>query len=95
MKKKIAIKQRAHVVNIMAPTLLCECYDLKHVKCKKGKKVYVLLQISWVEVFVYEKIFQNKLNAKRCEIKVLYQTLFMLLTIVQRCTHIRGWITIV
>jgi hypothetical protein len=68
---------------------------LKHVKCRKGKKVCVLLQISWVEVFVYEKVFQNKLNTKRCEIKVLYHALFMLLTIVQRYTHISGWITIV
>jgi hypothetical protein len=68
---------------------------LKQVKCRKGKKVCVLLQISWVDGFVYEKIFQNKLNAKKCEIKVLYQALSMLLTIVQRYTHNSGWITIV
>jgi hypothetical protein len=68
---------------------------LKHVKCRKGEKVWVLLPISWVEVFVYEKVFQNNLNAKRCEIKVLYQALSMLSTIVQRYTHISGWITIV
>jgi len=36
---------------------------LNHVKCRKGEKVCVLLPISWVEVFVYEKVFQNKLNA--------------------------------
>jgi hypothetical protein len=38
---------------------------LKHVKCRKGEKVWVLLPISWVEVFVYEKVFQNNLNAKK------------------------------
>jgi hypothetical protein len=51
--------------------------------------------LGWVEVFVYEKVFQNKLNAERCEIKVLYRVLSILLTIVQRYTHISGWITIV
>jgi hypothetical protein len=61
---------------------------LKHVKCGKGEKVCVLSTISWVEVFVYEKVFQNKLNVDRCEIKVMDQTHCILLTIVQRLyTH--------
>jgi len=32
---------------------------LKHMKCGKGEKVWVLLPISWVEVLVYLKVFQK------------------------------------
>jgi hypothetical protein len=38
MKKKMAIKQRAHVVNTMAPTLLCECYDIETCEMQERKK---------------------------------------------------------
>jgi hypothetical protein len=67
MKKKMGIKQPTHVFNTMAPTLLWECYDIETCECGKGEKVCVLSTISWVEVFVYEKVFQNKLNVERCE----------------------------
>jgi len=55
-----------------------------YVKRGKGERVCVLLPISWAKDFVYKKVFQNKLNVKKCEIKVLYWALCILLTIVQR-----------
>jgi hypothetical protein len=48
-----------------------------------GLRVCVLLPISRAKDFVYEKVFQNKLNVKKCEIKVLYWALCILLTIFQ------------
>ncbi len=67
MKKKMGIKQPTRVLNTMVPTLYGNDMTLKHVKCGKGEKVCVLLTNSWVEVFVYEKVFPNKLNVERCD----------------------------
>jgi hypothetical protein len=69
------IKQHAHVIITMAPTPSWECYDIETCEMWERIKGLCIVANFLVEVFVYEKIFQNKLNAKRCEIKVLYETL--------------------
>ncbi len=74
-------------VNTMAPlTPLWECYDIETCEMwEKEEMVCVLLPISWVEVFLFmRKVFQTKLNAERCDIKILYWAPCILLTIVQR-----------
>ncbi len=87
--KKMGFKQNAHVCQHNGSLPLYEnAMILKHVKCGKEEMVCVLLPISWVEVFIYEKVFQNKLNVERCDIKILYWAPCILLTIVQRLyTH--------
>jgi hypothetical protein len=80
------IKQHAHVIKTMAPTPLWECYDIE--TREMWERIKGLCIVANFLGFVYEKIFQNKFNAKRCEIKVLYEALCILLTIVQRLyTH--------
>jgi hypothetical protein len=52
-----------------------------YVKHGKGERVCALLPISWAKDFVYEKGFSKiKLNVKKCEIKILYRALCILLT---------------
>jgi hypothetical protein len=61
MKTKMGIKQHAHVSTQWPLPLYGNAMVLKHMKCRKGEKVCVLSPISWVEVLVYLKVFQNKL----------------------------------
>ncbi len=61
MMKKMGFKQNAHVCQHNGSLPLYEnAMILKHVKCEKEEMVCVLLPISWVEVLVYLKAFQNK-----------------------------------
>jgi hypothetical protein len=41
---------------------VCETWERRKGSC-------VLLPISRAKYFVYEKVFQNKLNVKKCEVK--------------------------
>jgi hypothetical protein len=70
----------------MVPIPFMEVYDVETCMWNMGKEkgfVYCC-QFLGLKIFVYEKVFQNKLNVKKCEIIVLYRALCILLTIVQR-----------
>jgi hypothetical protein len=89
MKKKMEIKQHAHVVKTMAPyPFMGMLWYWNMWNVGKDKRFVYCCQFLGLKFLFMRRFFKINSMQKRCEIKVLCEAHCILLTIVQRLyTH--------